>query len=221
MSPGRAPGRRDDVLAVLREAAEPLSIAQIGTTLHVHPNTVRFHLDALVGSGRVDRVPTAPAGPGRPPLLFRARRGMDPTGPRSYQLLATALVEDMAARPDPAVAAVAAGRSWGRRLVGQPVSGSWKDGVRSLVALLDDIGFAPEWPASDGHADRIGLRHCPFLELADTSPGVVCPLHLGLMQGAVSALGAPVTVERLEPLVATDLCMTHLARSSAIGQEDH
>ena len=45
----------------------------------------------------------------------------------------------------------------------------------------------------------IRLRHCPFLELAEGYDQLVCAIHLGLMQGALSGLGAPVTASRLEP----------------------
>jgi hypothetical protein len=35
-------------------------------------------------------------------------------------------------------------------------------------------------------------------------------VHLGLMQGALAALRAPITVGRLEPFAEPDLCLTHL-----------
>jgi len=54
------------------------------------------------------------------------------------------------------------------------------------------------------------LRHCPFLELVESGAGIVCSLHLGLMQGAMAALCTPVTVERLDPFVEPDLCLAHL-----------
>lgn len=53
----------------------PMSIAEIDERLDVHPNTVRFHLESLVGTGQVEQVDGAPAGPGRPLLLFRAHPG--------------------------------------------------------------------------------------------------------------------------------------------------
>ncbi|GEL23976.1 transcriptional regulator [Pseudonocardia sulfidoxydans NBRC 16205] len=211
MSPRHVSTRRDEILAALRAADEPLGIAELAETLALHPNTVRFHLDALLDAGRVERVTAPPAGPGRPALLFRAHRGMDPAGPRSYRLLAAALADGLAAGPGPGAAAQAAGRAWGGRLVGATEPRSRDDAIRSMVALLDDIGFAPAWPAPGGHDQRIGLRHCPFLELAETRADVVCPLHLGLMQGAMSALGAPVTVDRLDPFAADDLCLAHLS----------
>ncbi|MEU8105504.1 helix-turn-helix domain-containing protein [Nonomuraea muscovyensis] len=209
-------GRRRLVLTMLRESRSPLGVTDIAERVGVHPNTVRFHLDALVESGRVERVHAAPAGPGRPPLVFRARPGMDPGGPRSYRLLAEILAGNLAAGPEPAARATEAGRAWGGFLVDRPASPdapSREESVGRLVRLLDDLGFAPE--ERPGGQGRIALRHCPFLELVDTQAEVICPLHLGLMQGAMTALGAPVTVDRLDPFAEPDLCLAHLATAGA------
>ena len=40
----------------LQGSAEPLGVAALAEGLGVHPNTVRFHLDALERAGRVERV---------------------------------------------------------------------------------------------------------------------------------------------------------------------
>jgi predicted ArsR family transcriptional regulator len=77
------------------------------------------------------------------------------------------------------------------------------------VDLLGDLGFSPEQRPTDG-GGQIGLRHCPFIDLVETQPRVFCPLHLGLMQGAATVLGASATVERLEPFAEPDLCLVHL-----------
>ena len=93
------PGRRDVILQLLRASAEPRSIASVADELGVHPNTVRFHIDALARAGRVDQVLGDSAGRGRPPILFRASRRMDPTGPTNYQLLASILTGYLAGQP--------------------------------------------------------------------------------------------------------------------------
>ena len=77
-----------------------MSIAAIADTLDVHPNTVRFHLDTLFGTGRVEQVAPDRKGPGRPALMFRATRRMDPGGPRHYQLLAEILAMGLAGDRD-------------------------------------------------------------------------------------------------------------------------
>ena len=222
--------RRDDVLRVLRDSSGALSIAEVARQVRVHPNTARFHLAALVRSGQAQLVPSAHASsahprPGRPAQLFRAVPGMDPSGPRHYRLLAEILATTLASEPNAPARAIAAGHAWGlglsapaaqpapapRVAVAATMASAEQPGVDSdvaaLVAVLDDLGFAPE-PRAGGR--QIGLRSCPFLDVARARPDVVCPLHLGLMQGALAASDAAVTVDRLEAFVEPDLCLAHL-----------
>jgi predicted ArsR family transcriptional regulator len=209
------PGRREQVLRELRLAAVPVGIAELADRLGVHPNTVRFHLDKLVDGGRVERVRGGTPATGRPPQLYRPVRGMDPTGPRHFRLLAQVLVEALSAHPEPEAEAARAGREWGRARA-QAHRPDEEPGAPSdkLVLLMDELGFDPEVsPPRDGEAGTpwMGLRSCPFLELATDRPGIVCPVHLGIMQGALEGWQADVTVDRLDPFVQPDLCLAHLA----------
>ncbi|OCB38943.1 transcriptional regulator [Mycobacterium malmoense] len=218
-SVGESASRRREVLRVLRMSPDPMSIAAIADVLGVHPNTVRFHLDSLVGDGQVEHVELDRKGPGRPPLMFRAVRQMDRGGTRHYRLLAEVLATAFAAEPDAGAKAVAAGRAWGQKLESSleavPAgTASAEEAIDHLVNMLDELGFAPERRTADGE-QQVGLRHCPFLELAENRTAVVCPVHLGLMQGAMDAWGAPVSVDRLEAFVEPDLCVAHLASQPA------
>ncbi|MCD0442963.1 helix-turn-helix domain-containing protein [Glycomyces sp. A-F 0318] len=195
-------GRRDAVLRILKDAPEPLGIAEIAERIAAHPNTVRFHLDKLVAAGRVERARSGRRVPGRPAQVFRAVRGMDPAGPRHYRLLADALAHGLAAAPDARDRAVEAGRAWGLRSAADAPAAS-ADDVERLTSLLDDLGFAPE----RRDEARIGLRHCPFLELAESDSPVVCDVHLGLMRGALERWESPVTVDRLEAFAEPGLCL--------------
>lgn len=205
------PGRRELVLAVLRSAAGPMDILAIAGELSVHPNTVRFHLDALVSTGRVERLPSDVSGPGRPPILYRASREMDRNGPSNYRLLATMLTSHVADSTDaPAQVAVELGRSWGPSLTnGRPEAATETEALTAMVEILDELGFAPE-PYDATRSKQIQIRNCPFLSLVDEFAELICPMHLGLMQGALTALGAPITVDRLDPFVEPDLCSGHL-----------
>ncbi|RFZ50743.1 transcriptional regulator [Mycobacterium liflandii] len=206
------PGRRRDVLQVLKAARRPMSITAVAEVLGVHPNTVRFHLDTLVGDGRVERVESDRKRPGRPPLMFAAVRQMDRSGPRHYRLLAEILAMSLAAGRDPRGKALAAGRAWGQQMripAPQRKRASTTEAIDHLVNALDELGFAPERRKSDG-AQQIGLRHCPFLELAEARATIVCPIHLGLMQGVLESQAAPVTVDRLDAFAEPDLCLAHL-----------
>ena len=83
-----------------------------------------------------------------------------------------------------------------------------------MTELLDDLGFEPETSAGP-RATEIRLRHCPFHELVETHGEMLCSVHLGLMQGALATMRAPVTVDHLDPFVEPDLCVAHLAPTSA------
>lgn len=243
--------RRRAVLEVLRAAPAPLGVTEAAERLGVHPNTVRFHLDALVAEALVERRAEASTGPGRPRTVYTVRPGMDRGGARGYLLLARMLLSRWTSA-DPAEAreqAMETGREWGRFLVDplppfeRPTAGR---SVARLLALLADLGFEPEpaagaapetapesapgaglESASDpgpGTADentpqRIRLRHCPFLELAEGHGELICPLHLGLIQGALDRLDAPLTATRLEPFAEPDSCYAHLGAAGSAPRD--
>ncbi|PLV53908.1 transcriptional regulator [Mycobacterium tuberculosis variant microti OV254] len=203
------------MLRTLRVSAEPLTILAIADALGVHPNTVRFHLDSLVGAGQVEQVGPGRKGPGRPPLMFRAVRQMDRGGTRHYQVLAEILTAALAGEKDPGAKAMAAGRAWGLQLdpaAASEAPDSSERAIGRLMALLERLGFAPERRHETGE-QQVGLRHCPFLEIAENRSGVVCSVHLGLMQGVLQSWAAPVTVERLDAFVEPDLCLAHLGQA--------
>lgn len=211
--------RRQAVHEALRASDNPLGITELAERLEIHPNTVRFHLDALVAQGLVDRRLEEPSGRGRPRTVYTPHPGMDRGGQRQYQLLAKILLGQLSTSPDAGAAAEAAGRSWGGYLV-EHVPPSHQPGVaeatQRLTAMMTDLGFAPE-PDSDT-AERIRLRHCPFLELAEEYSSTLCPLHLGLMQGALTEIRAPITATSLEPFAEPDACIVHLSTTRSPGR---
>lgn len=210
--------RREEVLDALRTSDSPMSIVDLAGQLSLHPNTVRFHLRALIDSGRVEQVESTHTSPGRPPLMFRAHRGMDPAGPRNYQLLAETLATSIGADHQSTERAIEAGRTWGQRLAGaSPAARAVNDDDQAtdrLIGILDDLGFSPRRQSSAGEV-QIGLKHCPFLDLVPNHASVICPVHLGLMQGAMENMGAGTTVHRLEPFAEPDLCVAHLRNTTA------
>lgn len=219
--PRRLAGRRRQVLQLLREANEPLGIAEIADRLGIHANTARFHLDTLIRNGQVECTRAESGTPGRPPQLYQTMRGMDPMGARHYRVLAEALAASLTTDPDRSRRTTDAGRQWGRLHAtavtdpaGRDEPALAADSVDRLTGMLDELGFAPDQAAGRDRS-QIGLRNCPFLELAVDHSEVVCPVHLGLMQGAMESWGSPVTVERLEAFVEPDLCMVHLGAVGA------
>lgn len=213
---------RARILGLLRDAGAPLGVQDVADRCELHPSTARFHLDALVDAGLATREPQPRGAPGRPSIGYRAASG-GPAGQRRYRLLAemlTSLVTGM--MPEPAAAAQEAGREWGGYLAEQPPPYQRPDAARAigeLAAILAGVGFAPE-VAAEGTRHRMLLHDCPFLEVARHHQEIVCSLHLGLMQGALARMRAPVTASRLEPFARPGVCVTHLAasREPARGQ---
>ncbi|GGJ27823.1 ArsR family transcriptional regulator [Streptomyces brasiliensis] len=209
--------RRRAVLDAVRDAPAPSGVTEVADRLSVHPNTVRFHLDALVAQGRIERTVEEPSGPGRPRTVYTSRQGMDRGGERRYRLLARILLGQLESTgPDAEAAATAAGRAWGRYLVEQwPPSSrpTAREALERLAEMLTDLGFDPWITDEGGPVGSIRLRHCPFLELAEEYGTIVCPLHLGLIRGALAELSAPLEATRLEPFAEPDACLAHLAAS--------
>lgn len=207
--------RRAEVLARLQWAGRSLTVAEVAEATRLHPNTARFHLDGLVADGLAERAPEARGMPGRPKILYMTRRQTE--GPRSYRLLAEMLTGLVAGLKEAGPAALEAGRSWGRHLVERPAPSERLDAgqaIDRLNRLLGSIGFDPEIaPGKTGRETEVRLHHCPFRDVAERHTDLVCSIHLGLIQGALAELGAPVEASTLQPFVTPNLCVARLRAS--------
>jgi predicted ArsR family transcriptional regulator len=208
---------RGRVLDLLR-AGGPLGVQEVAGQTGLHPNTARFHLDALVEAGLAARAPQPRPAPGRPSMAYQATGGAGPVGQRRYRLLAemlTSMITGVIARPGDAAAE--AGREWGRYLTERPppYQGTGAaQAIERLTGALQEIGFAPE-AVTGGGRHRVRLHQCPFREVAEHHQDVVCALHLGLMQGVLSELRAPVTASRLQPFAEPGVCIAELSTANA------
>src|SRR5271170_2015518 len=152
--------RRADVLDLLRAARSPVSVREIADRTGLHPNTARFHLDALADAGLATRATRARAAPGRPAMAYQAVEGGAP-GRRQYRLLAEMLASLVAGvLPEPGRAAAEAGREWGRYITERPAPFQRMDACRAvagLAATQQELGFAPE-AVADGAGYQLRLR---------------------------------------------------------------
>lgn len=208
---------RTRVLELLRSRDAPVSVQEVAESTGLHPNTARFHLDGLVDAGLATRDREGTGGPGRPRTIYRPTGEDTVTGARSYRLLAEMLTSMITETVEqPATAAVAAGREWGQYLVERPAPTrrvDTTDALDRLHRLLEDTGFAPDPVAESDGETVLGLRRCPFQEIAEQHRDVVCSLHLGLMQGALAEVRTPVTVDTLEPFATPARCVATLGEA--------
>jgi predicted ArsR family transcriptional regulator len=179
------------LLEILEAQPEPTTLAALVAATRLHANTVREHLEALERDGLVTRHRAVPVGRGRPAWLYQA---VAPTGGRAgeYAGLAAALAGAIHRSSDtPVEDATLAGEEWGRELarVHAPLTVPGPtDGRAEVVALLDEIGFAPE---PDHDHGRVRLTRCPLLEAAHRYPDIVCAVHQGLVRGALEEYAGP------------------------------
>lgn len=204
---------RARVLALLQDAAEPMTASAVGARLGLHVNSARFHLDALAEDSLVAREREERSTPGRPKVLYAVTSAAPPVAHRSYRLLAEILTSVLTGRlPEPSAAAEEAGQAWGRYLAPAAPPNQRTDRSESLgllVDTLDRIGFDSHVVDEPGDL-RLEVSHCPFLEVAEQHHEVVCAVHLGLMRGILQQTGATVRATSLEPLVEPSRCIAHL-----------
>lgn len=212
-------GSRARVLSALQQSPTPLGVEDLAERVQLHPNTVRFHLEALVESKLVSQERESRDVPGRPRTLYRPTENGNRAGQRSYRLLAEILTSHLASQALPGAAALDAGSSWGRLLAAAGGEGGLPDAEATgrLVDILAEIGFAPEH-TTDDDGNQVLLHHCPFREAAEQNPEVVCGIHLGLMRGVLAELGSDVTAESLTPFVEPGLCVTKLSPAAEHSQ---
>jgi predicted ArsR family transcriptional regulator len=181
--------------AVYRElstSTRPLSAQDLADQLGVHANTVRLHLERLREVGIVDVEAVHRGTVGRPQHLYFLADGAPGVGfdPPAHALLA-ALLASLAERvgADPEDAADA-GRAWGAEVGRRTRTRSC---LRALEQELHRLGFEPAVGPGDGPSEgsvRIEFLHCPFRELAEAYPELVCNLHRGLCEGVVERAGS-------------------------------
>jgi predicted ArsR family transcriptional regulator len=81
----------------------------------------------------------------------------------------------------------------------------------ALVDLLARLGFDPARIDDDEGGTTVGFARCPFQELAEANPDLVCALHRGVVEGFVEAVGGA-DITAFGTLVDRHPCRVELAR---------
>ena len=200
------------MLSLVRQSTDGVTSAEVAEATGLHPSTVRAHFDQLVESGLLTRCRKADGSPGRPAWRYHAvaRQERSPAdeADRPYRDLAAALIGHLGrVEDDPHAAGVRAGRDWGRALAA-PLGRI--DPFDGLVQVLDRLGFTPRVADRDAESAVVHLCSCPFLDLAEGSPDVVCGVHLGVVGGALGALGASAADTEVEPFALPGACLVRV-----------
>ena len=205
----------------LARSSQPLVTAEIADTLDLHPNTVRPHLERMREVGLLDVETDARGTVGRPQHRYSIAADAPTLGlePATFRLLSRMLVRLAATAGLGSDEAVEAGREQGEldaaHAAGPEASRDRDQRSRrcltALVARLDALGFDPALVEDDGQA-TVAFTHCPFRELAERHPDVVCGLHRGLVEGFVDTAGG-VRVDTFHSLIDRTPCQVELELS--------
>jgi predicted ArsR family transcriptional regulator len=183
------PLRRSAYQAVAA-ADRPMGRDEVAEALGIGRTLAAFHLDKLVDAGLLEvsyarRSGRSGPGAGRPAKLYRRSAVEHEVSlpPREYRAAAELLAEAVErAGADATLYAVA--REHGRQ-VGAAGGG--------LLATLEKLGYEPEL-----HDASVLLRNCPFHQLANQFPPLVCGMNLALLEGLAAQLapGCKVRMDR-------------------------
>ena len=193
----------------LARSARPLSTSEVAETLGLHPNTVRPHLERMREVGLLDARPDLRGAVGRPQKLYSLSAEAPSLGlePPVFPMLARMLLGMAIEAGLGGEVAADAGRGEGRRLAHRRRGSA--PCVQATMEMLDELGFDPAKVDEDGRS-TVAFTHCPFAELAETDPEVVCSLHRGLLEGFVDEVGGG-AVTGFDSLISRTPCQVQLA----------
>jgi predicted ArsR family transcriptional regulator len=195
----------------LARSARPLATADISESLDLHPNTVRPHLERMREAGLLAVEVGGRGDVGRPQHRYSIAANAPSLGfePPTMPVLARMVLAMAARLQASADDAEAVGRTEGatRALPYQQAPST----LEALVSDLDRLGFDPVVTgADDPDAAVVAFSHCPFAELAETHPELVCGLHRGLVAGFVAEMGDTV-VDEFCTLISRTPCRVTVA----------
>jgi predicted ArsR family transcriptional regulator len=195
----------------LARSPHPLATAEVADTLGLHPNTVRPHLERMREVGLLDVEADTRGSVGRPQHRYSLAPGAPTLGlePPAFPVLARMLLRMAAAAGVAPEEALDAGRDQGMLSATRPDrTGTCEE---ALLAELAELGFDPA-AVTDDAGTTIAFTRCPFQELAEANPDLVCSLHRGLVEGFVQARGDGQVVE-FHDLVHRLPCQVEVART--------
>jgi predicted ArsR family transcriptional regulator len=189
-----------------------LSTAEIAESLDLHPNTVRPHLERMKEVGLLEVDADSRGTVGRPQHRWTLAPDAPSLGlePSAFRLLAGLLASVAATAVVDQELLAEAGRVQGRIAGAARAAAGVQSCLEALVDELADLGFDPA-VADDGAVTTVGFTHCPFRELAEAHPDVVCQLHRGIVEGVIQGVpNAEVLVESFATLADRDPCRVEL-----------
>jgi predicted ArsR family transcriptional regulator len=215
------PVRRSLYFYVSRQA-DPVSRDEAAEATGASRDNAAFHLDKLVEAGLLQASymrlggRTGP-GAGRPSKVYRrSDHRLQVTLPaRRYELAAEVLAQALEKSPvrDASGSVAAAAHSAGKALGATARTRTSRiSPLRRITRLLDDQGYEP----TEAPRGVVRMRNCPFHEVAQSHPDLVCGMNLAFMEGILEGAAASGVSASLDPQPGR-CCVTLAAVPKARG----
>ena len=195
----------------LAGSPRPLGAPQLADRLGLHANTVRMHLERMREAGLVEVEPVHRGTVGRPQHVYTLASGAPGLDfdPPAHAVLAGLLAAMAERLGGDGADAEETGRAWGREAARRTRAGTCGN---KLVKQLTQLGFDPS-VEPDGDGTRITFLQCPFRDLAEAYPELVCNLHRGICAGALESAGEG-SMQHFSTLYDNDPCHVRVAVGS-------
>jgi len=210
---------RRQLYLIVRRAGQALSRDEVAGQAGISRRLAAFHLDKLTERGLLRAHYARPPGR-RGPGAGRSAKYYEPSDlevdvsipERRYDLAGRLLIGAIASESPHEPASRAAVRV--AREAGADVGGQVRQekrlrhpgAERALTAaagVLEEHGFEPYRPGPDS----VALRNCPFRELAQEAPEIMCRMNQAFVEGLLRGLGND-TVHAVLESAAGNCCVT-------------
>ncbi|WP_341997487.1 ArsR family transcriptional regulator [Microbacterium sp. LWH7-1.2] len=186
---------RVEIMHLLQERPRR-AISELVDATGLHANTVREHVQRLIDAGYVIAETEHRTTRGRPRVLYSAATGSD----AGSSPVAVRRAEEAARRGDLL-----------RRVYGSDTDAELgADALHQLDALVEDLGDAGFDPFVDERDLTVDLTPCPHVPAAEHR-GVLCSVHVGLIDSVLAQAGGPLRVEGIAASCDPTQCIVQLA----------
>jgi predicted ArsR family transcriptional regulator len=202
---------RYSIYCEIARSSSPRSTADLAKALGLHPNTVRPHLERLREAGLLEVERKSRGTVGRPQHRYQVAAKPvlpDPDSP-AHRILSDMLVRLASGMRPSSDDVVKVGRRQGGVDAATIADVRSRPCVQALEAELVRLGFDPAM-AGEGAEITFTFMRCPYRELAEAHPEVVCELHRGMVEGLVEGRGGA-RVARFATLADNQPCRVELA----------
>lgn len=178
-------------------------MTDIADSLSLHPNTIRFHLDALMKLGYVGEEQDKPQGQGRPRRLYRATAEAPEVDTSHLRDLTQVLLRHIVGQADhPRKVVEEIGETWGHEVAhasGQSLkhlAGATDDAaLEEIISHTQSMGFE----ATRTDDETVAFTSCPYRSINQPMLSNICAIHFGLLRGYLDEAEAPVELSELTP----------------------